>query len=336
MLSVALAVAGLLVVAVVVASFVSVPYYALTPGQGIDVANLISVPARVDHAHRGRVLLTDVNLVPLRAIDYLFYRWNSDDQVVPSGELVGTATSAQYNEQGAIDMDNARQAATVVALSRLGYPVRAVPSGVIVYQPLPGSPAAAHLAVGDVVTAIGGTPTLTLVSLQRALATQRPGTVVVLSLDRVASSSHRSVDVRLGRVGNGGATCLPVSASKTKGSATAQACLGIETAPAYRTVGLPFKVTIDSEGIIGPSAGLAFTLGLLDALDRGDLTAGRRIAATGTMSVTGQVGDVGGVAQKTVAVRNAGAKVFFVPPQELAVARAHAGSTLKVEAVSTI
>jgi PDZ domain-containing protein len=95
-------------------------------------------------------------------------------------------------------------------------------------------------------------------------------------------------------------------------------------------------VSIDSEGIIGPSAGLAFTIGLLEKLDPADLTGGKRVAATGTMSITGAVGDVGGVAQKTVAVRDAGAVLFLVPPQELAVARAHAGPNLKVVAVSTI
>ena len=54
------------------------------------------------------------------------------------------------------------------------------------------------------------------------------------------------------------------------------------------------------------------------------------------MSIDGTVGDVGGVAQKTVAVRVAGASVFLVPPQEYAVAKAHAGSHLKVYSVSTI
>jgi PDZ domain-containing protein len=74
----------------------------------------------------------------------------------------------------------------------------------------------------------------------------------------------------------------------------------------------------------------------MQELDPRDLTAGQRIAATGTMSVGGQVGDVGGVAQKTVAVRNAGATVFFVPVQEKHPAIEHAGGRLRVFAVSSI
>ena len=75
----------------------------------------------------------------------------------------------------------------------------------------------------------------------------------------------------------------------------------------------PFPVSIDVTNIGGPSAGLAMTLGVIDALDKGSLTGGRTVAATGTIDGQGNVGAVGGVAQKTVAVENAGASIFFVP-----------------------
>ena len=88
----------------------------------------------------------------------------------------------------------------------------------------------------------------------------------------------------------------------------------------------PFQVSIDVGAIGGPSAGLALTLGLLDVLSAGNLTGGHRIAATGTINLDGTVGDVGGVAQKAVAVRQAGAQVFFVPPDELKDAQSQAGS----------
>ncbi|HUY61486.1 MAG TPA: S16 family serine protease, partial [Candidatus Dormibacteraeota bacterium] len=101
------------------------------------------------------------------------------------------------------------------------------------------------------------------------------------------------------------------------------------------TFALPFGVTVDVGSIGGPSAGLALTLGLLDELSNGQLTGGHRVAATGTISIGGAVGDVSGVAQKTLAVRRAGAQVFLVPPQELAAARSEAGS-MKVYAVSSL
>ena len=322
----------LFVVAVVVASFISIPYYAITPGQAIDVADMVSLPNGLDHAHPGRVLMTDVNLISLRAIDYLYYRWNGTDQVVPASELTGGATAAQYAAQGAIDMANARQAATVVALSTLGYRVRARPAGVIVYQPLARSPAAGRLKIGEVISSVDGVATPTPVALEQVLAKQAPGTRVRLDVHVLGSTSTRVVRLRLGRITSTSCAVVPARAT----ASAARPCVGILIEPAYRTTGMPFAVKIDSEGIIGPSAGLAFTLGLIDALNRGDLTGGHRVAATGTMSVNGQVGPVGGVAQKTVAVERAGAQVFFVPPQEYATARAHATGRMHVEAVATL
>ena len=79
---------------------------------------------------------------------------------------------------------------------------------------------------------------------------------------------------------------------------------GMGTQPVYD---FPFPVSINSDGIGGPSAGLAWTLGILNTLGGGNLTGGRIVAATGTIRPDGTVGDVGGVPQKTVAVERAGA-----------------------------
>lgn len=346
---VALLAAALFVVAVAVAALVPVPYDAITPGTGIEVSTLVTVPARLRQHHRGSVVLTDVELVPLRALGYLYYLFQRGDQIVSTAELTGTATSAEYQEQGVIDMANARQAAKVVALRALGYHPRAVPDGVVVYQTEPGSPAAAGLAVGDVLTALDGRAVPSVAALQAALATRAPGSTVVLTEHRFGGGPDRRARLRLGRVritGRGAqatAACLPAGAGGTPATSapTSGACLGI-TAPtidaeqSYRVTGMPFAVTLRSDGIVGPSAGLSFTLGLLQLLSKGDLTGGRRIAATGTMSMSGQVGDVGGVAQKTAAVRAAGATVFLVPPDEVAAARAHAGASLRVLGVSSI
>ncbi|MDA8034936.1 MAG: PDZ domain-containing protein [Actinomycetota bacterium] len=341
---------GALVVAAVVAALVPVPYEAITPGTGIPVSTLVTVPPAHRHSHKGAVVLTDVELVPLRALTWLYYKLQSGDQVVPTSELTGSATATQYDEQGVIDMANARQAATVVALRTLGYGVRAVADGVIVYDTVPGSPAARALKVGQVVTALDGTPTVDLAALARAIDARSPGTVVTLAVHPFGGGRSGKVRVRLGqlRVQRSGGqlllACLPAGARPAGAkppAGTPTTCLGI-TAPtaqseqSYRVTGLPFPVHLSSDGIVGPSAGLSFTLGLLQVLASRDLTGGRRVAATGTMSVTGQVGQVGGVAQKTTAVEAAGATVFLVPAAEAATARARANGHLKVLGVTSI
>jgi PDZ domain-containing protein len=78
------------------------------------------------------------------------------------------------------------------------------------------------------------------------------------------------------------------------------------------------------------------TLGIIDKLSSGRLTGGRIVAATGTIDQYGNVGDVGGVAEKTIAVERAGATVFFVPSVELKTAESKATPQLHVYAVSTL
>ncbi len=343
----AIALVVLCLVAAIPAAFVSVPYYAVTPGSGVDVESLIGVPKGLAHAHLGSVLLTDVELVPLRALSYLYYKLDPEVDVVPTAEVLGGASGSQYERQGEIDMANARQAAVVVALDELGYKVRAVPNGVIVYQPERGSPAARGLAVGDVIDSLDGRPVRTLLGLESALGGHRPGAVVRLGLRGMFSTVQRSVQLRLGELrvkgtGPGATEVCAAPGSDTllppfEENGAPAPCLGIVGAEqSYSTRGLPFEVSLSSDGIVGPSAGLAFALGLIEKLDRSDLTAGLKVAATGTISVDGQVGPVGGVAQKAVAVSRAGASVFFVPSGQLGQARRHAGPHLTVLAVSTI
>jgi PDZ domain-containing protein len=87
----------------------------------------------------------------------------------------------------------------------------------------------------------------------------------------------------------------------------------------------PVDVSIETGLVGGPSAGLAFTLALIDDLTEGELTGGQYVAVTGTMDADGNVGQVGGVAQKTVTARRAGAIAFLVPPEEEKDAKKFAG-----------
>jgi len=344
--AIAMSFVALLILAAGVASVIDVPYYAITPGAGIPVSGLVTVPRRLAHSHLGSVLLTDVEVVPLRALSYIYYELDSNAQVVPAAALVGTASGAQYQAQGSVDMWNAREAAIVVALRQLGYHTRAVPSGVIVYQPEPGSAASRGLGVGDVITSVDSGRVRTLAALVAALGAHGPGSTVELGVRPLTGRAVHRVRVRLGEIrvdGSGPDAPETCAAARTDTQlpplevhGVPAACLGIAAEQAYTAVGVPFPVSISADGIDGPSAGLAFTLGLIEKLDHEDLVAGLKVAATGTMSVTGQVGDVGGVAQKTIAVRDAGASLFFVPPSELQTAEAHAGPTLKVLAVASI
>ncbi|GAA4917811.1 S16 family serine protease [Streptomyces coeruleoprunus] len=90
----------------------------------------------------------------------------------------------------------------------------------------------------------------------------------------------------------------------------------------------------------GPSAGLLFSLGIVDKVAgdgaRGDLTGGHVIAGTGTIAADGTVGSVGGVSLKTQAAARDGATVFLVPKGECADAQAELPDGMRLIPVSTL
>ncbi|MFF7752496.1 S16 family serine protease [Streptomyces sp. NPDC007971] len=115
------------------------------------------------------------------------------------------------------------------------------------------------------------------------------------------------------------------------------------TEAALKYLGLsPDKVKADLKlaDVGGPSAGLLFTLGIIDKLDGdgsgGDLTGGRTIAGTGTIDAAGKVGAVGGVALKTQAAKRDGATVFLVPKDECADAKTELPKGLRLVPVTTL
>ncbi|WP_320782261.1 PDZ domain-containing protein [Streptomyces sp. CRN 30] len=95
-------------------------------------------------------------------------------------------------------------------------------------------------------------------------------------------------------------------------------------------------VTLELADVGGPSAGLLFSLGIVDKLDDGDLTGGRTVAGTGTITDDGEVGAVGGVPLKTKSAARDGATVFLVPKDECADAQAELPDGLRLIPVTTL
>ncbi|MEU5423938.1 S16 family serine protease [Streptomyces sp. NPDC001407] len=121
---------------------------------------------------------------------------------------------------------------------------------------------------------------------------------------------------------------------KSQDSASAAALRYLHKSPDQVRVGLSLA------DVGGPSAGLLFTLGIIDKLDGdgrgGDLTGGRTIAGTGTIEPDGTVGAVGGVPLKTQAAKRDGATVFLVPRGECSDAGANLPAGLRLVPVDKL
>ncbi|CAN2175557.1 Peptidase S16, Lon proteolytic domain containing protein [Candidatus Nanopelagicaceae bacterium] len=93
------------------------------------------------------------------------------------------------------------------------------------------------------------------------------------------------------------------------------------------------KISLENTG--GPSGGLVFTLGLIDLLTPEDIIDGRKIAGTGTISSDGSIGPIGGVSEKILGAKKAGATILFVSQENCSELPSEV-SGLSVIAVSTI
>jgi PDZ domain-containing protein len=306
----------------------------LTLPGGEPCARLV-VPAGRAHDLTGRLLMVDVLVGPATPMEYLLDKlgllnvFHRGSQLIPAAAVLGSTPASQLACQDTEEMAQATSTAPIVALQRLGYDVHADNQGAQVDLVVPGSAAArAGLQCNDLVTSIDGRRISTAESLAAAIRTQRPGAKVRITLERTGSDGKQTDHTYVADLGS-------VPAEDGQAAEPHVGFLGVatETRTTYR---LPFDVGIDVGDIGGPSAGLALTLGILDVLSDGRLTGGHTVAATGTISPDGAVGDVGGVAQKTVAVQRSGATLFLVPPEELATAKQAAQPGLEVEAVTSL
>jgi PDZ domain-containing protein len=281
------------------------------------------------HNVDGELLMVDVEVGQAGPLDWLRYKLGllgSSRQMVPEAEYAGSTPTSELGCQDTEEMVSANEDAALAALAQLHYRVDEEALGVQVDAVFAGTPAwTAGVKCDDVISAVDGKPVQTAEQLTALLAPMQPGSTVTLTDHR--AGAKRATQVKI-------VVASPPASALAQGF-TGHSYIGVEVETRVKPV-LPFQVSVDAAGIGGPSAGLAFTLAILDALSNGKLTGGHRIAATGTIDPDGDVGDVGGVQEKTAAVEKAGAQVFFVPQVEYAVAKSVAGNKLQVIPVTTL
>ncbi len=88
---------------------------------------------------------------------------------------------------------------------------------------------------------------------------------------------------------------------------------GFSVTPNYKINSSSPTFEIQNTSVSGSSGGLLQTLSIFNSLTDFDYTYGLKIAGTGTISVTGHVGAIGGVEQKVIAASREDVDVFFIP-----------------------
>jgi Lon-like protease len=321
--------AALVVVLGVLTSALPVPYVVLVPGPVTDTLGnigstpVVSATGAKTYATQGHLYLTTVGVVPGQCDAHptlwqaLRAWWHKDEAVQPHQALCPPGdTPQQVQKENEREMTQSQRDAVTAALLELGY--KPTTQHVIVGDLTSGLPAEKVLRQGDVLDTIDGKPVTDVAKLHVLITAQPIGSQLSIGITR--DGKQRTVQVRTVKAQDG--SNRPV--------------VGIQPDLIATFSRVSVKIGLNPADVGGPSAGLAFTLGIIDKLTPGSLTGGRTVAGTGTIDAFGVVGPIGGIQQKIAAAAKAGATVFLAPASECADARAAAPKSLTVVKVDTL
>jgi PDZ domain-containing protein len=275
---------------VAAASWVTIPYYAEGPGPAREVTPLIDLGGRQRYEPSGRLALTTVTFERLTPVTALGAWLDPDRTVIDEDLLYPPGVDPGQEERRSLSqMDQSKINAAVVVLRALTDYPEEHGEGVLIQGTQEGCPADGRLFPGDRIVAIDGEPIDSYQEAGQVIRSIEPGTEMVFELDVDGAFE----DARFARE-----RCIEGE----------RPIVGVNMVDAF-----PFPISISSGEIGGPSAGLMFAVGLYELMTPEDLTRGRFIAGTGTLGLDGAVGPIGGIRDKLVAAREAGAEVFLVP-----------------------
>ena len=321
--------AGLLMVigiAVAVAWPIKVPYYTLSPGPLYDTSDFVFVVGdEVQYEVDGEMFFLTVALREANVFEYAAGLLNPKVEVAPRQNIRPSGVSPEdLRRENLARMEQSKTDATFVALTRLGYEPTYTGTGALVIETVPDSAADGVLVAEDVIIAIDGTEVAFRSDVLDGLADKEIGDPVKLTIQRLIEGSDEvevvEVDIILG--------------AHTDDPDRAMVGVLLDNSPPI--VEFPVEVATDTQNIGGPSAGMMFTLEIMNQLTEQDLTDGRRIAGTGTIARDGAVGGIGGVQQKVYGAIDAGAAVVLVPASNYDDALMAAGDNIVVVRVETI
>ncbi|WP_280255314.1 YlbL family protein [Nocardia wallacei] len=302
----------------VVGSAVTVPFVALGPGPtfntlgDVEGKQVVDVRGATVDPTAGNLNMTTVSVRDGLNIFEAFVLWADGRYgLVPRSEVYPPGVPRdQIDKSNEQDFKDSEDNAELAALHYLKYPTT-----VRLRTVAEDGPANGVLRKGDVLVSVGGKPVATATDVVDAVKATKPDTVVPMVIRR--DGVEQTVEVKVG--------ARPDDNSK--------GYLGVT--PEEVPQG-PLDVTFNLADIGGPSAGLMFSLALIDKLSPGQLNGGKFIAGTGTIDPTGKVGPIGGIQYKMIAAREAGAETFLVPADNCNEARQRIPDGLKLVKVETL
>lgn len=274
-------------------TYLYLPYYVTKPGMAKELAEIVTVEN--GYEEEGSFMLTTVRMGRANIYSYLMAKFGEYNKILPI-ETVRSKdeTEEEYDIRQLHYMETSKISAVEVAYKQAGYQVDYEYNGVYVLRLVPQMPAEGKLKPGDRIFEVDHQPLHTQEAFMDYVANKKQGEEITVTFER--KKQKKSAVIPIGK--------FPDDET--------QVGIGIVLVEDKKMITSP-RVTVKTDEIGGPSAGLMFSLEIYNQLTEQDYTKGYRIAGTGTISADGTVGRIGGIDQKVIAADKNGAHIFFAP-----------------------
>ena len=297
---------------------VPVPYVSLGPGPTFDTLGevegkpVVAIEGTATKPTAGHLNMTTVSQKDGLTLGQAMVFWASGDEQLVPRDLVFPPEKSRDDIKNAqtADFQRSEDNAEYAALNYLKYPKKVTAERIND----PG-PSAGKLQPGDAIEAVNGTKVTEIEEFTKILKATKPGQEITIDYRR-RDNSTGTARITLGKNDDRDYGYLGIA---------------VQDAP-----WAPFTVDFNLANIGGPSAGLMFSLAVVDKLTDGDLNGGRFVAGTGSIGADGTVGPIGGISHKMPAAQEAGATVFLVPKENCDEARTVHGNTMELVKVENL
>ena len=231
---------------------------------------------------------------------YLWSLLNSSYDLYPREVILPDGVTPQELSEISIqNMRTSENVAIAVALKNIGYEIESKGDGVAVVGLLEDSPVKDKLKKGDLINSINNTVIYSATEFISTLRTYSIGETVSIGLLREIDGIKEQIYIK---------TTL-IEHVEYEG----EPMVGFLATTVNERFDFPFEIDIKTGNVGGPSAGLMMALNVYNNLIPEDITNSMIVAGTGTIEIDGSVGPVGGIKQKIIAAKRAGAELILVP-----------------------
>ncbi|KGR84001.1 SepM family pheromone-processing serine protease [Lysinibacillus odysseyi] len=274
--------------------------YVMKPGHAYNVSEYVNVQ-NGDQDDEGSFSLMTVSMSKATPLTYIYAKFKDYYELLYMDQVrQEEEDDEEYNVRQLKLMTDSQFNALYVAFSRAHLDYQVTFKGVYVLNIITGGAADGLLKAGDEIVEIDGER----IESQQMLAE---------GIEKKQAAGQKEIELVVNR--DGKLLTKMIKLKEIPGS-DGRVGLGIVFTES-KSIKTDPKVNIHTESIGGPSAGLMFTLEVLNQLLDEDLTKGYTIAGTGEMLEDGTVGRIGGIEKKVVAADKAGMEIFFAPDDEV-------------------